>query len=116
MSELLPIIDWEQHAQPDDATANMAKELLGLFSQQLPELQEKLKQAAAAQDVVALEATLHRLQGACAYCGLPRLRKIVAANELALRQIKQLDPQQLALIMQEIIVVKEELARHGIGQ
>ncbi len=114
MSEQLPIIDWKQHAQSVDASADMSKELLELFIQQLPEMQDKLQQAFARQDNEALEATLHRLQGACAYCGLPRLRQVVADAEREIKQAKQLSAQRFEQIMGEIIVVKDELGKHGI--
>lgn len=114
MSEQLPIIDWSQHAQAGGAPDEMSKELLALFIQQLPELEEKLQHAFTSQNPEGLHAVLHRLQGACAYCGLPRLRHMVNNIDHALKQNGHVTAEQYHQIKQEIILVKDELNKYGI--
>ena len=114
MSEQLPIIDWGQHAQASTGTMDMSKELLMLFIQQLPELEERFQQAFAKQDKEELHAVMHRLQGACAYCGLPRLRSVIATVAQAHKQTAQLSQVQFEQISKEMAIVKEELTKHGI--
>lgn len=114
MSEQLPIIDWDQHAQASTGSMDMSKELLMLFIQQLPELEARFQQAFAKQDKEELHAVLHRLQGACAYCGLPRLRTVITSVSQAHKESGQLTPAQYDQITQEIAIVREELNKHGI--
>ncbi len=114
MSEQLPIIDWEQHAQASNLSEDMSRELLILFIQQLPELKIKLQQAFAHKDAEALHGTLHRLQGACAYCGLPRLRSVIVSINHELKLSGEFTTKQYEILMHEITIVKEELTKHGI--
>jgi len=115
MDKELPVIDWGQHAQPGNAPDEMSRELLALFIQQLPELQERFQQAYASQHKEELQAVLHRLQGACAYCGLPRLRNVIADVSHALKQTGVVSSQQYEQIEQEIAVIEAELKKHSIA-
>lgn len=114
MNEQLPIIDWNQHGQAGIAQSDMSKELLALFIQQLPELEERLQHAFDEQNNEELHAVLHRLQGACAYCGLPRLRNCVTNINNILKQNGMIDLQHYNQIKQEISLVRAELDKHGI--
>ena len=114
MNEQLPVIDWQQHARANTDSTDMSRELLALFIQQLPELQQRFQQAFVSQNKQELHAILHRLQGACAYCGLPRLRKTVVDIAHDQKQTGQLSKVQFEQALQEIAAVKKQLAEHGI--
>jgi len=46
---------------------------------------------------------VHRLHGACCYCGVPRLKEIVDTFESALKQGKQHMTEKLMVLLNEAI-------------
>ncbi len=61
----------------------VARELFAMLQRHLPEALEDLAAARAAADPSRLRGTAHRLKGAAAYCGVPRLRADLERLEAA---------------------------------
>lgn len=61
--------------------AGVADELFAILCQHLPSSQAELQSAHDRNDRQALLAAAHRLKGAAAYCGVPRLRHDIAVLE-----------------------------------
>ncbi|MFW5969131.1 MAG: ATP-binding protein [Halofilum sp. (in: g-proteobacteria)] len=72
---------------PDDAQVRaggrtaVADELFAMLCRHLPSSRAELRAAHARDDVQGLLAAAHRLKGAAAYCGVPRLRHEIAMLE-----------------------------------
>ena len=71
---LVPIIDWDALLMQSSNEA-VAKKLLELFIAQLPDAQKDINQYCKAGNLFRLDETLHKLLGACIYCGVPRLQE-----------------------------------------
>jgi two-component system sensor histidine kinase BarA len=112
-----PIIDWAHQAKEEtDDPIGLAKELLSMFVEQVPALQSAIKAAIKNKDRLALEEVLHRFQGACAYCGLARLRDTIAEVTNMLKEdtkskisLKLLEP-----IDKETTSAMKELKKIGV--
>ncbi|AZV31803.1 Hpt domain-containing protein [Cobetia sp. ICG0124] len=63
----------------------LALEMLGLLIKSLPESEVTIRRAWAVQDGEAMLDGVHYLNGACRYCGVPRLALLVEALETRLR-------------------------------
>ncbi len=83
----------------------MRQRLLPLFLEALPQHRERIERSWSAGDIAALRAELHKLDGACAYCHLPRLCRTVRALS---RCLKRGGPEAGAL-MAELRRAMEEL-------
>lgn len=76
---------------PQDATdragghTGVANELFTMLCRHLPSSRAELRSAHARNDREALLAAAHRLKGAAAYCGVPRLRHEIAVLERCAR-------------------------------
>jgi len=81
-----PAIDVELGLRLAANKPNVAKELLDQFMEYLPDSHDKMKVAHAANDLDELLNQVHKLHGACCYCGVPRLKESVAILETALKK------------------------------
>lgn len=114
-NEELPIIDWTQEGQLTNDSINFTHELLVMFSNELPETQVKLNRAYDQQNLTALREILHKLQGACVYCGLLRLKSVIIETNKTIRQTKSLPtPDLFNKLNQELTAVARELKEKGI--
>lgn len=77
------LIDEADGTRRAGGRADVARELLAMLARSLPESRDELERAHTAGDLQSLHAAAHRLKGAAAYCGVPRLRTEV--SELAAR-------------------------------
>lgn len=80
----LNIIDWEEALRLANHNHELAKDMLKLLTERLPEDRDDIVQAFQQQDWDRLKQFAHKLRGALCYCGVPRLRKITEQidNEL----------------------------------
>jgi two-component system sensor histidine kinase BarA len=105
----LPAIDWT-HAEGINAkTPGLSKELFAMFMRQLPAEQAAINQAFQEKDWSELEDRLHKFHGACAYCGLPRLKSLMKIFAKALQQQSELDVALLEAFNREVAQVKAQL-------
>jgi len=98
-----PIIDDALGLELANNKPEVAEELLTKFMEHLPASHEKINQAFKENDFKALGDEVHRLHGACCYCGVPRLKEIVDTFESALKQKKQHMAEKLMVLLNEAI-------------
>ena len=67
-------IDWPLAETMSGGDAVLATQLLGLFVQELPNNKVLFNRYYQQKKWSELEAQAHKLQGACAYCGVPLLK------------------------------------------
>lgn len=87
------VIDWPLALQRAAGKTCLAKEMLEMLLNSLPEVQQVLTGPLLPglhQDILH---QVHKLQGSCAYCGVPQLQQCCQRLEEALR--KQPDPREL---------------------
>ncbi|MGY3570761.1 two-component sensor histidine kinase BarA [Vibrio paucivorans] len=96
------IIDWQaalkQAANKDD----LAKDMLTMLLEYIPEVNGIVDQAVESDnfDSEQLIHHIHKLHGSCSYSGVPRLKKVCAELEKALRsgaQIEDIEPELFEL-------------------
>ncbi len=78
-------INWEQCVELAGGKEEVAKELLEMFVNELPDVNENLRQAFKAQNLANLEDIVHKLHGGSCYCGVPNLKKAAATLEKYLK-------------------------------
>ncbi|MGJ7456386.1 ATP-binding protein [Halomonas sp. RA08-2] len=81
----LPTVDLELGARLAGGRASLARELLERLAAGLEENEAELRRALAEGDDEALLDGIHGLNGACRYCGAPRLGLIAESLETRLR-------------------------------
>lgn len=77
------VIDWEKSLKLAGNQPQLAKDMLISLVKELPIAQEAINHAYSTNDMLELRNEVHRLHGVCCYCGVPLLRKTVAAFEKA---------------------------------
>lgn len=78
-------INWEQCVELAGGKEEVAKELLEMFVNELPEVDGNLREAYKTQNLANLEDIVHKLHGGSCYCGVPNLKKAAATLEKYLK-------------------------------
>lgn len=81
----LPIIDWELCIRLAGNKTELAEEILDLLMSSLSEDLSTINNLYTERNYKELLRKVHTLHGALCYCGLPRLKTIVARLETALK-------------------------------
>ena len=81
----LPLIDWELALRLAGNKHDLAKEILDLFVKMLPDDLSAINQLHQTQNHSELLRRVHKLHGAICYCGVPRLKNIIARIEIELK-------------------------------
>jgi len=81
----LPVIDWDLATKLAGHHKEIAEELLALLVKTLPDDIKKIKEFYVAQKYPELLKQVHKLHGALCYCGLPRLKTLIACLETDLK-------------------------------
>lgn len=79
-------IDWELCLKLANGKQAFAKEMLVMFIDDLPKARDSIMSAFKKQDWEELQHQVHRLHGACCYCGVPKLKQLTRQIETALKQ------------------------------
>lgn len=91
------VIDWPMALKQAANKADLAQEMLGMLLSTLPEIVTLSNQAVDGElSSEQLLHHIHKLHGSCTYSGVPRLRKICATLEQALRSgqsIEDVEPE-----------------------
>lgn len=77
-------VNWEQTLKLAGNKTNLAKDMLKGLVDSLKPAQASINQAFAKKDLRKMRDEVHRLHGACCYCGVPALRSAVASLETAI--------------------------------
>jgi len=83
-------VDWEQTLKLAANKTTLAKDMLMGLVESLKSAQTNINQSFTKKDYKNMREHVHRLHGACCYCGVPALKAAVATVETALAK-KQLD-------------------------
>ncbi|MBR9797730.1 MAG: response regulator, partial [Gammaproteobacteria bacterium] len=81
----LPVVDMALGVEMAGGREALALEMLGLLIESLPESEARIRRAWQARDNEAMLDGVHYLNGACRYCGVPRLALLVEALETRIR-------------------------------
>lgn len=81
----LPVIDWELATKMAGNKREIAEEIFTLFMKNVPHEVSAINQSYELQQYKQLASQLHKLHGALCYCGLPRLKTLVARMEMNIK-------------------------------
>ena len=92
----------------------LENELLTMLKNELPEHIEKLKSAMNDNDLSLLKSHVHKLHGACSYCGVTKLRHSANTleNSLALSETENLKDEYQA-VLSDILELTQVLAENS---
>jgi two-component system sensor histidine kinase BarA len=79
------IIDWELGVRLAGNRQDLARETFNWLKNNLPQDMGQIKQAQQSNNYPELLQQLHKLHGALCYCGVPRLKKVVASFEKSIK-------------------------------
>mgnify|MGYP003137674897 FL=1 len=94
------LIDWQMSLQRAGGKPGLAKDMLQMLLTSLPQTQQALNVAIAANDNEQLLQLIHKLHGACCYTGVPALKNLAETLETQLKtgtDIQQLEPELFEL-------------------
>ena len=112
-----PSLDWELALRQAANKPDLARDMLKMLLDFLPEVHEKLDAFMAAKDVQGLREIIHKLHGSASYSGVPRMKQLCRQLEKNLRQsadIDDLEPELLELQDEMENVARE--ARRLLGE
>jgi len=78
-------IDWGLALKRAGNKEDLAKEMLIGLVKDLPDMQEAINKAIKHNDIDTLKTTMHKLNGACCYTGVPHLARITNEIESSLK-------------------------------
>ena len=82
-------IDFEESLKLSNNNPELATLFLEKFLDSLPAEHTQMEQVHAKNDLKKLEEVVHKLHGACHYCGVPKLRSIVQKTEHHLKTLNK---------------------------
>ena len=107
-------IDWQLCIKLANDKEELARELLGIYVDELPKYKIKIKQAYTSGDFAELHAHVHKLHSSSCYCGVPRVKEIACLLEAA---IKQHDEQDIVSLVGALYQrIDEVLAAYASGE
>lgn len=86
--------------------AELAKDMLVMLLESLPKERDKINACAINTDLRSMYETVHKLYGACCYCGTPRLRHITQTLD---RKLRDNDEDKLTEFLEELYSAIDEL-------
>lgn len=108
-----PLVDWQQALEQAGGRTELAREMLELFIQSLPESKTAIDSAWNSQNIAELKAQVHRLHGACCYAGVPQLKSASEMLEKLLKQghgLNDVEPEYLELgdLLEQLLEVSPQ--------
>lgn len=90
-SKATQIIDFKESVHLSNGNAELAIDLMTKFIDALADQKQQIESFAEAKDFEKLENVVHKLHGACHYCGVPKLRAATLSSEhhLKVRRVNQ---------------------------
>ncbi|MCL1077805.1 two-component sensor histidine kinase BarA [Parashewanella spongiae] len=110
-------LNWELCLSQASQKAPLAIEMLQMLLASLPETVNELNQGLQTQDNDKMLSIVHKLHGACCYCGVPTTQKLCNQIESSLKQgetIEMLEPEILELL--DELTKVESAAKQVISQ
>lgn len=84
--ENLPIIDWEAATKLAGNKRDIAEDILNMLLKHLPADLTAINHSWQEKNYWEMSKHLHKLHGALCYCGLPRLKAVVARLEMDIKK------------------------------
>lgn len=94
------LVNWPMSLERAGGKCSLMKEMLQMLISSIPPSRAAIQQAITAQDINQLLQHIHKLNGACCYTGVPRLKQLSELLETQLKQGKtlaELEPELLEL-------------------
>lgn len=112
-------IDWSTALKQAANKEALAKDMLQMLIEFLPEVDESIEKALIepCEQQNQLLTTIHKLHGSCAYSGVPKLQTLCATIETALRaeqDLAEIEP-ELFELQDEMEKVREDSKQYLIG-
>lgn len=110
VSAVAPSLDWSLALRQAANKPDLARDLLQMLLDFLPEVQAQIENGMTTNDVTGLRELIHKLHGSASYSGVPRLKQLCQRLEKNLRQasdIIALEPELLELIDEMNNVARE---------
>lgn len=79
------MVDWEQCIKIAGGRKRLAQEMLGILVKELPELKSQIITSFKTREYAELSQALHKMRGACSYCGVPKLSATIVEFESAVK-------------------------------
>ena len=83
-NETLKIIDWGMGTKIVGGDEQLARNLVEMLVDDLPQQELKIEEAMRRNDKEALSQVVHSLHGATCYCGVPQLREAIMRLEISI--------------------------------
>jgi len=112
-----PSLDWQLALRQAANKPDLARDLLRMLLDFLPEVREKVEQSLAENRQNGLREIIHKLHGSASYSGVPRMKQLCLQIEHNLRldgEVTALEPELLELLDEMDNVAQE--ARHLLSQ
>ncbi|WKE66439.1 two-component sensor histidine kinase BarA [Gallaecimonas kandeliae] len=110
------VLDWDQALRQAGGREALAKDMVKMLIDSLPQTREGLEKALAEADFDALYQAVHKFNGALAYTGTPRLKNLAHEIETQLKKgaaTSDVEPEVFELI-DEMDKLDEEVGRQGL--
>lgn len=113
LPQVSPSLEWSLALKQAANKPDLARDLLQMLVDFMPEVREKMETAIADNDAVGLREIIHKLHGSASYSGVPRMKQLCQQLEKNLHQagdIVALEPELLELQDEMENVAKEARA------
>lgn len=108
-----PAIDWQQCLALSNQSPELAKELLNMFMNDLPDYKNNIQQSYANKKFDELHQYVHKLHGATCYCGMGRLQSLLSRFETALKtKALKSYPELFTATMNEFAAIEQYYQQH----
>jgi len=104
-ADIATSLDWSLALRQAANKPALARELLQMLVDFLPEADARITQCVADADVSGLREIIHKLHGSASYSGVPRLRQLCQQLERSLHQQRD-----IALLEPELLELSDEIA------
>jgi HPt (histidine-containing phosphotransfer) domain-containing protein len=111
---LNPVIDWQRAKELMNGDMQEAETLLRQLLAYMPTTMRQILKAAKANDLEKLLQHVHKLHGACSYCGVPRLKSAAKNLETAIRKQQNMQIADLTLHLENECKALLQAANHDI--
>lgn len=104
LQPILPTLDWQLALRQAANKPELARDLLRMLLDFLPEVHAKMAQFMATNEVNALREIIHKLHGSASYSGVPRMKQLCHQLERGL-----LEASDIAALEPELLELQDEM-------
>ncbi|AMG59619.1 two-component sensor histidine kinase BarA [Pantoea vagans] len=104
LQPILPTLDWQLALRQAANKPELARDLLRMLLDFLPEVHAKMAQFMTTNEVNALREIIHKLHGSASYSGVPRMKQLCHQLERGL-----LEASDIAALEPELLELQDEM-------